>query len=83
MVNRLVGLGEESAATEVLLDEGIAALDGTTFYVARSPAAPRPELEGWLRARGLGPGWGWMQFTRLSRSEPTLESRAAAPTPVA
>ena len=76
MVNRLVGLGEESAATEVLLDEGIAALDGTTFYVARSPAAEPPELEGWLRARGLGPGWGWMQFTRPG-SEPPPETRGS------
>jgi len=74
MVNRLVGLGDEAPATEALLDEGIAALAGTTFYVARSPDAEPPELEGWLRARGLEPGWGWMQFTRPG-SEPPPEAR--------
>ena len=75
MVNRLVGLGEERPATEAALDEGIALLEGTRFYVARSPSAQPPELEDWLRARGFDPGWGWMQFTRPA-SAPSPERGA-------
>jgi GNAT superfamily N-acetyltransferase len=63
MVNRLVGLGEAEPATEETLDAGIAALEGTRFYVGRSPDAGPPELEAWLAARGLARSWGWMQFT--------------------
>ena len=76
MVNRLVGLGDVAPATEALLDEGIEALEGTSFYVSRSPAAEPRELEAWLRTRGFEPGWGWMQFTRPG-SEPAPEARGA------
>jgi GNAT superfamily N-acetyltransferase len=70
MVNRLVGLGEEEPATEAALDAGIAALEGTTYYVSRSPSARPAELDDWLRARGFEPGWGWMQFTRPGELAP-------------
>ena len=70
MVNRLVGLGDEEPATEAALDAGIAALEGTRFYVSRSPSAQPVELDDWLRARGFEPGWGWMQFTRPGELAP-------------
>jgi GNAT superfamily N-acetyltransferase len=65
MLNRVVGLGVESAATEADLHEALAAIGaGVTFYVAVAPSARPPELPEWLRARGLEPGWGWMLFRR-------------------
>jgi hypothetical protein len=65
MLNRVVGLGVESAATEADVDEALAAMGtGVTFYVAVAPSARPGELPEWLRARGLEPGWGWMVFRR-------------------
>ena len=65
MLNRVVGLGVESAATEADVDEALAAMGtGATFYVAVAPSARPRELPEWLRARGLEPGWGWMAFRR-------------------
>jgi GNAT superfamily N-acetyltransferase len=65
MLNRVVGLGVESAATEADVDEALAAMGtGVTFYVAVAPGARPGELPEWLRARGLEPGWGWMVFRR-------------------
>jgi GNAT superfamily N-acetyltransferase len=65
MLNRVVGLGVESAATEADVDEALAAMGtGVTFYVAVAPGARPVELPEWLRARGLEPGWGWMVFRR-------------------
>jgi GNAT superfamily N-acetyltransferase len=63
MLNRVVGLGAEEPASESTLDAALAALAGTTFYVAVSSSAG-PELAGRLQARGLKPSWGWMQFRR-------------------
>jgi GNAT superfamily N-acetyltransferase len=57
MLNRLLGLGVDEPATEEALDLGIAALEGTRFYVSRSPAAKPAELEdGWRRA-GSSVAW--------------------------
>ena len=65
MVNRIVGLGVESPATEAHVDAALAAMGaGVTFYVAVAPGARPAELPEWLRARGLEPGWGWMAFHR-------------------
>lgn len=65
MVNRVVGLGVERPATEVDVDEALAAVPrGTSFYVAVAPGAQPAELPVWLEARGLEPGWGWMAFRR-------------------
>jgi len=65
MLNRIVGLGVESAATEADVDQALAAMGtGVTFYVAVAPGARPAELPEWLRARGLEPGWGWMVFRR-------------------
>jgi GNAT superfamily N-acetyltransferase len=75
MVNRVVGLGVESPATEADVDEALAAMGvGVTFYVAVAPGAQPAELPEWLRARGLQPGWGWMSFHR------DVRPRAAAAT---
>lgn len=65
MLNRVVGLGVDEPATETGLDEAICEFPpGTTFYVGVAPDAQPPELSDWLDARGLEPGWGWMQFRR-------------------
>lgn len=65
MLNRAVGLGVDRPATEDDVDAVIAAMGvGTTYYVAVAPSARPPELPGWLEARGLERGWGWMAFRR-------------------
>ena len=65
MLNRVVGLGVQSPATEADVDEALAAMGaGVTFYVAVAPGARPVGLPGWLRARGLERGWGWMAFRR-------------------
>jgi GNAT superfamily N-acetyltransferase len=65
MVNRLVGLGVDEPATEAALDEALAAIgDDVSCYVAVAPEARPEALSGWLRDRGLEPGWGWMTFRR-------------------
>jgi GNAT superfamily N-acetyltransferase len=75
MLNRVVGLGVETPATEDDVDAALAALpEGTTFYVAVEPDARPPELPRWLAARSLEPGWGWMRFDR------GVEPLPAAPT---
>jgi ribosomal protein S18 acetylase RimI-like enzyme len=65
MLNRAVGLGAASPATEDDVDAVLAAFEGgVTYYVAVSPSARPDELPRWLAARGLQPGWGWRAFTR-------------------
>lgn len=65
MLNRVVGLGVTEPATETAVDAALGALgDGVSFYVAVAPGAQPPDLVDWLRARGLEPGWGWMEFRR-------------------
>jgi GNAT superfamily N-acetyltransferase len=65
MLNRILGLGLASPASEHELDEAIGAVPpGTTYYVAVEPGARPAELRDWLRARGLEPSWGWMRFHR-------------------
>ena len=65
MLNRIVGLGSASPATEADVDEALAAMGaGVTFYVAVAPGARPASLPEWLHARGLQPGWGWMTFRR-------------------
>jgi hypothetical protein len=65
MLNRVVGLGLDRPATEEDVDGALAAIGpGVSFYVSVAPAAVPAELPGWLQARGLEPGWGWMGFRR-------------------
>jgi GNAT superfamily N-acetyltransferase len=65
MLNRVVGLGVDDPATEEQVDKAIAAMGpGIRFYVAVASSARPPALAGWLEARGLEPGWGWMAFRR-------------------
>ena len=64
MLNRIVGLGLEGAATEEQLDDAIAAMAGLRYYVSVSPSAQSAEIGEWLLARGFEPSWGWMQFQR-------------------
>jgi GNAT superfamily N-acetyltransferase len=53
------------------VEEALAAIGtGVTFYVSVAPSARPGELTGWLRARGLEPGWGWMAFRRDVKSPP-------------
>lgn len=71
MLNRVVGLGLERPAAEEDLDTAIAAVPaGTRYYVALPPGARPQQLPGWLRARGLEPGWGWMRFRRSTELPP-------------
>ena len=65
MLNQIVGLGVDEPATEAVLDAALEAIgDDVTCYVAVVPEAQPAELAGWLRERGLEPGWGWMSFRR-------------------
>ncbi len=81
MLNRVVGLGVQEPATEEAVDAALEALgEGVSFYVAVAPGAGPPELADWLRARGLEPGWGWMQFRRdvaPPAADPTTSLRIA------
>jgi hypothetical protein len=75
MLNRVVGLGVETPATEAGVDDALAAIGpGVTFYVAMAPGARPVELPEWLRARGLEPGWGWMVFRRDVEDPPRAET---------
>jgi GNAT superfamily N-acetyltransferase len=71
MVNRMLGLGVETPATEAHLDEiaDFFAAARTRYYVSASRAAGR-ELEPLLRAHGFEPGYAWAIFRR--RVEPYL-----------
>jgi len=65
MLNRVVGLGVDTPATEDDVDDVLAAMgQDVTFYVAVAPGARPPELSDWLETRGLERGWGWMAFRR-------------------
>jgi GNAT superfamily N-acetyltransferase len=71
MLNRVVGLGLSRPATEPDVDAALAAVPpGVTYYVAVAPGAQPPALGGWLAARGLSPGWGWMTFRRTTADPP-------------
>jgi GNAT superfamily N-acetyltransferase len=75
MLNRVVGLGVTRPATEVDVDEALAAIGtGVTFYVAVAPSAQPAELPEWLHARGLEAGWGWMAFRRDVDDPPSAET---------
>lgn len=79
MLNRVVGLGVDTPATEAELDEAIAFMGDVTFYVSLEPHAQGNGIQVWLEERGFAPGWGWMRFGRDARSAPdvttTLEIR--------
>ena len=75
MLNRVVGLGVEREATETDLDEALAAMGETTFYVAVSPGARPASLDAMLAARGLERGLGWMLFRRPPRPPRPVETR--------
>ncbi len=71
MLNRVVGLGLDGPVDEAMLDEALAAMGDTAFYVALSPDAD-PALDGLLAARELEPGWGWMLFERGAQPAPKV-----------
>ena len=73
MLNRVVGLGVDAPVDEENLDEALAAMGDTTFYVDVAPDAD-PCLDGLLAARGLEPGWGWMLFERGPEPAPDVET---------
>ena len=73
MLNRVVGLGVDGPVDEGGLDEALAAMGDTTFYVAVSPSAD-PALDGLLEARGLEQGLGWMLFERDALPAPPIET---------
>lgn len=79
MLNRIVGLGVDSPATEAELDEAIGFMGDVTFYVSLEPQAQGGEIQVWLEERGFASGWGWMRFMRDAGSAPdtttTLEIR--------
>ena len=72
MMNRVVGLGVDDELDEASVDEALAAMGDTTFYVAVSPDAD-PRLDAFLADRGLEPGWGWMLFERAA-SPPSVST---------
>lgn len=75
MLNRIVGLGVHTPASESQVDAAIAAMGtGTSYYVAVAPSAQPTELPSWLEARGLEPGWGWMAFRRGVQDAPGSET---------
>jgi GNAT superfamily N-acetyltransferase len=75
MLNRIVGLGVDGPATEEAVDAALAVIPaGVTYYVAVAPGALPLHLPGWLEARGLEQGWGWMSFRRSPASPPQAES---------
>jgi len=75
MLNRAIGLGVDAPAAEHDVEQVLAAFaSGTRFYVAVAPDAQPDELSGWLAARGLQPGWGWMAFRRAADVLPAHET---------
>jgi GNAT superfamily N-acetyltransferase len=70
MFNRAMGLGLDQPATEELVEEALAFLEGTRSYVSIPPDARPPELAGWLQTRGLTPGYGWTKFERPANDPP-------------
>jgi GNAT superfamily N-acetyltransferase len=75
MVNRAVGLGLGTPATEQDVDAVVTAFGkDTTFYVAVAPAAEPPDLPHWLEQRGLEQGWGWMTFQRPVDAPPVPQA---------
>ncbi len=71
MLNRIVGLGVETPATEEALDAALAAMgDDVDCYVVVTPEARPGEFPDWLRDRHLEPGWGWMSFRRGPEDSP-------------
>src|SRR6185503_12255570 len=73
MLNRVVGLGVDGPVNPAQLDDALAAMGDTSFYVAVSPSADA-SLDGLLEARGLELGWGWMLFERDASPAPTVET---------
>ena len=65
--NRINGLGLDGLATEQALDEAIGFLTSAgckEYTVQLSPAARPPELENWLKARGMRVRSNWAKMYR-------------------
>jgi GNAT superfamily N-acetyltransferase len=58
-----VDLGGRRIIKKKKVNDALAAMDDTTFYVAVLPDAD-PRLDELLAERELEPGWGWMVFER-------------------
>jgi GNAT superfamily N-acetyltransferase len=73
MLNRVVGLGIGRPLEEAEVDEALALMGDTSFYVDVSPGAD-PRLDGLLERRGLERSVGWMMFERGPHAAPKAES---------
>jgi GNAT superfamily N-acetyltransferase len=75
MLNRVVGLGVDEAATAGVLDEIDAFFRdaGVRYGVSVAPQAP-PELAPQLRERGFTDGYAWMKFRRGVDDPPVVET---------
>jgi ribosomal protein S18 acetylase RimI-like enzyme len=76
MLNRVVGLGLDSPATEGELDqiEAFFARHGQRFYISLSPRARPAGLRGLLKRRGFEQGYAWMKFTRGAEKPPATQT---------
>jgi GNAT superfamily N-acetyltransferase len=76
MLNRVVGLGLESPATDDDLQaiEAFYARHGQPFYVSLNPQARPPDLGARLEGRGFTDGAAWMKFTRGVEPPPPPET---------
>ena len=77
LLNRTIGLGVESAATEDTVQTivGLYAQAGVTdYFVHLHPHAQPAELRGWLTQTGLSRTRAWMKFKRDKAPPPNLQS---------
>jgi GNAT superfamily N-acetyltransferase len=77
MLNRAIGLGEETGASDQELD-GITQFfgdAGVRHYVSLTPQARPPDLRDGLRTRGYEPGYHWAKFTRSTEDAPTAATQ--------
>ena len=76
MLNRVVGLGLDSPATERALD-GIAEFFdrlGQRYYISLNDQAKPSDLPAQLERRGFTDGYAWMKFTRGVEPPPATET---------
>lgn len=67
VVNRVIGLGVDSPASETAVREIVAAYTDAgieRYFVHRHPHSAPPELPAWLHAAGLVRARGWQKFER-------------------
>jgi ribosomal protein S18 acetylase RimI-like enzyme len=76
MLNRVVGLGLDEAATDAALDEIASFFErvGQRYYVSLNPKAKPSDLPARLEGRGYANGYAWMKFTRGVEPPPAIET---------